>query len=136
MKKCIAAIVLFLTVFIASCGYHRIDTLTYAVYPYIPDAEYYQEIIERRWKEIEPNIKLVRAEWDCYYDGAPEGIDVIMYDAVMRDALIENGWIQPIDPDTEANPMEVEDTDGMMELIDRLAIDTHKRDDSSSCLNL
>ena len=62
MKKCIAAIVLFLTVFIASCGYHRIDTLTYAVYPYIPDAEYYQEIIERRWKEIEPNIKLVRAD--------------------------------------------------------------------------
>jgi hypothetical protein len=142
----------------------------------------------------------------------PEGIDVIMYDAVMRDTLIEGGWIQPIDPDTvqnaedifpfaledltvdgrlygvpvflcgnfliydmsctdlaeaehltdfrdesellvinseldfnrpqylyevladtlgEANPMEGEDTDGMMELIDRLAIDTHKRDDDT-----
>ena len=30
----------------------------------------------------------------------PDGIDVIMYDAVMRDALIEGGWIQPIDPGT------------------------------------
>ena len=98
MKKYIAAIVLFLTVFIATCGYNRVDTLTYAVYPYIPDAEYYQEIIERRWAEIEPNIKLVRAEWNCYHDGVPDGIDVIMYDAVMRDALIEDGWIRPIDP--------------------------------------
>ena len=71
MKKYIAAIVLFLTVFIATCGYNRVDTLTYAVYPYIPDAEYYQEIIERRWAEIEPNIKLVRAEWNCYHDGVP-----------------------------------------------------------------
>ena len=212
MKKYIAAIVLFLTVFIATCGYNRVDTLTYAVYPYIPDAEYYQEIIERRWAEIEPNIKLVRAEWNCYHDGVPDGIDVIMYDAVMRDALIEDGWIRPIDPgkvqnaedifsfaledltvngklygvpvflcgnfliydmgstelaeaehltdfrdesellvinsehdsnraqyiyevlaDTlgEANPMESEDTDGLMEFIDRLAVDAHKRDDDT-----
>ena len=68
--------------------------------------------------------------------GCTEPICIAYCSAVMRDALIEDGWIQPIDPDTEANPMEVEDTDGMMELIDRLAIDTHKRDDSSSCLNL
>lgn len=25
--------------------------------------------------ELEPDIKLVRADWDCYYDGAPEGMD-------------------------------------------------------------
>ena len=214
MKRFIAAIVLFLTVFIASCSNNRIETLTYAVYPYIPDAEYYQEIIERRWTEIEPNIRLVRAKWDCYYDGVPEGIDVIMYDAVMRDALIEGGWIQPIDPGTvqdaedifpfaledltvngklyglpvflcgnfliydmdctdlaeavhltdfrddsellvinserdsnrpqyiyevladtlgEANPVagEDEETDGLMELIDRLAVDSHKSDDDT-----
>ena len=107
MKKYIAAIVLFLTVFIATCGYNRVDTLTYAVYPYIPDAEYYQEIIERRWAEIEPNIKLVRAEWNCYYDGVPDGIDVIMYDAVMRDALIEDGWIRPIDPGKVQNAEDI-----------------------------
>ena len=212
MKKCIAAIVLLLTLFIASCGNHRVDTLTYAVYPYIPDPGYYQEIIERRWSEIEPDIRLVRAEWDCYEDGAPDGIDVIMYDAITRDALIKDAWIQPIDPaavqeaedifsfaldgltvdgrlygipvllcgnfliydvgctdlaraehltdlgneseilvinseselnrpqylhevlaDTlgEANPTADEDSDSRMALIDRLAVDAHKRDDDT-----
>lgn len=36
--------------------------------------------IERRWAETEPDIQLIRAEWDCYDDGAPEGIDVVMYE--------------------------------------------------------
>ncbi len=33
----------------------------------------------------------------CYSDGAPEGIDVIMFDAVLRDKFIDSGWIQPMD---------------------------------------
>ena len=57
----------------------------------MPDAAYYQELIEKRWSEIEPDIRLIRADWDCYEYGAPKGIDVIMYDAVKRDALI-NGY--------------------------------------------
>lgn len=97
MKKWIAVLFLLLTVFFASCDNNGVDTLTYAVFPYMPDTGYYQEMIERRWAEIEPDIKLVRAEWNCYEDGVPDGIDVIMYDTVMRDTLIENGWIQAID---------------------------------------
>ena len=62
------------------------DALTYAMFPYLPDVGYYQELIERRWAELEPDIRLIRAEWDCYTDGAPEGIDVVMLDAVMRRA--------------------------------------------------
>lgn len=93
--------------FLSSCGHYDVDTLTYAFFPYIPDAGYYQEIIEKRWAEIEPDIELVRAEWDCYYDGVPDGIDVIMYDAVVQEALIENGWIQPIDPDKVYNAEDI-----------------------------
>ncbi len=83
----------------ASIAEERIDSLTYAVFPYLPDAEYYQELIERRWAEVEPDIHLVRAEWDCYSDGAPEGIDVLMYDAVMLEQITAAGWIQPIEHD-------------------------------------
>ncbi|MBR3015666.1 MAG: hypothetical protein IKH57_01045 [Clostridia bacterium] len=96
MKKWIAAVVLVLMAYGTPCSAESVDTLTYAVFPYLPDAVYYQELIEKRWAEIEPGIKLIRADWDCYEDGAPDGIDVIMYDAVKRDALIEAGWIQPI----------------------------------------
>ena len=95
----IAAAVLLLTGLSTPCrGETAVDSLTYAVYPYLPDAGYYQELIEQRWAEIEPDIRLIRAEWDCYEDGVPEGIDVIMYDAECRDRLIGAGWLQPIDP--------------------------------------
>ena len=89
-------LILFFTA--SSCRKKQNETLTYAVFPYLPDAEYYQEIIERRWAETEPDVKLVRAEWDCYTDSKPEGIDVFMFDAILRNQIIDAGWIQPIDP--------------------------------------
>lgn len=99
MKKCILTITLVLIILCSTaCNRERVDTLTYAVFPYLPDTEYYQETIEARWAELEPDIKLVRADWNCYDDEMPEGVDVVMYDAVMRDKLISAGWIQPIDP--------------------------------------
>ena len=100
--KRIAAVVLSLLILLAcaACASERkVDSLTYALFPYLPDVEYYQELIERRWAEIEPEIRLVRADWDCYTDDAPKDIDVVMYDAVMQNALIANGWIKPIAED-------------------------------------
>ncbi|MBQ4427265.1 MAG: hypothetical protein II881_05885 [Oscillospiraceae bacterium] len=97
LKKCFTAVIALAIILPTSaCGVERVDTLTYAVFPYLPDVGYYQELIESRWAEVEPEIKLVRAEWDCYLDGVPEGIDVIMYDASLRDTLIANKRIRPI----------------------------------------
>lgn len=99
MKKDFAAVVaLIMILCTACCAEARVDALTYAVFPYLPDPGYYQQIIERRWAEVEPEIPLVRAEWDCYADGAPEGIDVVMFDAVLLESLVDAEWIQPIDP--------------------------------------
>ena len=98
-KRVLTSIILLITVFLSkACGETPVETLTYAVYPYLPDVGYYQQIIENRWFELEPDIKLIRAEWDCYSDTAPEGIDIVMIDAVMRDKIINSGWIQPIRP--------------------------------------
>lgn len=107
MKRSIMALVLLFPVLFSSCGKNKVETLTYAVYPYLPDAGYYQDLIERRWAETEPDIKLIRAEWDCYYDELPDDVDVLMYDAVMRDTLIENGSIRPISPDEITNPDDI-----------------------------
>ena len=50
MKKTLAAITaLMLLVCAASLAEVPVDTLTYAVFPYLPDAGYYQELIEQRW---------------------------------------------------------------------------------------
>ena len=104
----ITVIVLLLTALSTSCSAEaEVDTLTYAVFPYLPDSGYYQELIEKRWAEIEPDIRLIRAEWDSYQDGEPAGIDVIMYDAVVRDKLIREGWIQPIDAASVQQPEDI-----------------------------
>ena len=99
MKKVFATVVALMMILCsACCAEARVDALTYAVFPYLPDPGYYRQIIERRWAEVEPEIPLVRAEWDCYVDDAPKGIDVVMFDAVMLESLVDAGWIQPIDP--------------------------------------
>ena len=92
MKKVFATVVALMMILCAACcAEARVDALTYAVFPYLPDSGYYQQIIEHRWAEVEPEIPLVRAEWDCYTDGAPEGIDVVMFDAVMLESLVDAG---------------------------------------------
>ena len=71
--------------------------LTYSVYPYLPDAGYYAEVLEGEWEKRHPDIRLEYVPYDCYFGGKPEGIDVIMYDVIMERAFIEKGYIRSID---------------------------------------
>ena len=50
MKRLLAIVILLIMLSTGACAENRVNTLTYAVYPYLPDAGYYQEIIERRWR--------------------------------------------------------------------------------------
>lgn len=71
--------------------------LTYSVYPYLPDVNYYAEILEAAWEKQHPDIDLEYVPYDCYFDGRPEGIDVIMYDVFIERTFIEKGYIRPLD---------------------------------------
>ena len=64
MKKFLAAVTALIVLFCCtvSLAEEQVFTLTYALYPNLPDTGYYQELIERRWAEIEPDIRLIRAE--------------------------------------------------------------------------
>ena len=44
---------------------------------------------------------------DAHHDGRPEGIDVVMYDAITLDQLVDEGWIQPIGPDAVRDPEDI-----------------------------
>lgn len=102
-KKYIVAAVIALFVILAvviGLNYSKeepVKELTYAVFPYVTDNDYYMDLIEEKWKETEPGIRLVRAEYNCYHDTDPGDIDVFIYDVYMQNDLIQNGWIQPID---------------------------------------
>ncbi len=98
MIRRLAVLLMCLTLLCVPCsGEDAVNTLTYAIYPYLPDVDFYQALIEQRWAEIEPDIRLVRVDWNCYHDGIPEGIDVVMYDAIVRNDLIGAGAIRSID---------------------------------------
>ena len=102
-KKYIVAAVIALFVILAvviGLNYSKeepVKELTYAVFPYVTDNDYYMDLIEEKWKETEPGIRLVRTEYNCYHDTDPGDIDVFIYDVYMQNDLIQNGWIQPID---------------------------------------
>ena len=47
-RRIMAAVWLALLLFASACCEEPIDSLTYAVFPYLPDMGYYQALIERR----------------------------------------------------------------------------------------
>ena len=98
MAAVIAVIFLLVTVMmntvtVAAEEYRR---LTYSVYPYLPDVNYYAEVLEEEWEKQHPDIRLEYVPYDCYSGGKPEGIDVIMYDVFMEKAMIKKGYIRSL----------------------------------------
>ncbi len=75
--------------------------LTYSLYPYLPETEYCIEVLEEEWEKQHPEVDLEYVPYDCYFDGKPEGIDVIMYDTILEREFIEKGYIKPLNiPDS------------------------------------
>ena len=73
--------------------------VTYSVYPYLPDTGYYAEILAEEWEKQHPDVTLELVPYDCYIDGSPEGIDVIMYDSILEREFVKKGYIKPLDID-------------------------------------
>ena len=63
MKKGFPVFLVLMFLFSMACrAGERAEHPTCAVYPFLPDPGYYQDLIERRWAQIEPDLPLVRAE--------------------------------------------------------------------------
>ena len=84
------------------------DEITVALYPYLPDLEYYQELVEEEWEAVHPEITLKFVDWDCYYNHDIDDVDVFMYDSICYSALLEEGYLSPVADE------EVEDLDGFI----------------------
>ena len=96
----VAALLLIIAVMIiikVSAG--KSGKVTYSVYPYLPDIAYYTEILEEEWETLHPDVSLEYVPYDCYHDGRPEEIDVIMFDSILEREFVEKGYIKPLDID-------------------------------------
>lgn len=72
-------------------------TITYSMYPYLPDTAYCAEVLEEEWAKVHPDVKLEYMPYNCYHDGKPEGVDVVMYDSMLERMFIEKGYLCPLD---------------------------------------
>ena len=93
----VAALLLIIAVMIiikVSAG--KSGKVTYSVYPYLPDIAYYTEILEEEWETLHPDVSLEYVPYDCYQDGRPEEIDVIMFDSILEREFVEKGYIKPL----------------------------------------
>lgn len=99
------AIILVITLLLTGCSVRQKpteatdsadNTISVAIYPYIPDMQLFQTVLSKQWQEIEPDVQLSFVDWDCYVTPEPGQIDVMMYDAMFTSYLAEGGFIQPV----------------------------------------
>ena len=73
------------------------DSISVAIYPYVSNMQLFQKLLTEMWAEMEPEIALEFIDWNCYSDPYPNNIDVITYDALFMEHLIDSQYIQPLD---------------------------------------
>ncbi len=77
--------------------------IKYSVYPHLPDMNYYIQTIEEAWEALETGVSIEYSDYDCYVDGEPTDVDVIMYDAILLSQFIANDYLLPISDDEIEN---------------------------------
>lgn len=75
-------------------------TLSVALFPYVPDVEYFEKVITDAWKSVasHDNVTLeFYTDWDCYESAEiPDEYDVVIFDAIFLRAYAEKGELLAI----------------------------------------
>lgn len=83
------------------------QTLSVALYEYVPDLESVKRDISEAWKEAHPDVGLQFVSWSCYSDELPEDLDVFVFDAIYLSEYIEHGNLLPIPEETIKNKEDI-----------------------------
>lgn len=75
--------------------------LVLALYPYVPRLEQFQNSIQQKWQEVEPNVKLKilsSEDWDGGYGKEPpENVDVYVFDAIFLNYFKSKRLLLPLE---------------------------------------
>jgi thiamine pyridinylase len=72
------------------------ETIRVSLYPYVPDIQPFKTVLEKQWKEIEPNISIEFVDWDCYVEQPRDDIDVFVFDATFFPSYFKEGALYPM----------------------------------------
>lgn len=96
-SKTILIFMLLIILFSFSCSFaEQPDSLTAAIFKYIPDPVRFETAIREEWNRRHPDIALKFVDWDCYDQEIPNDIDVFIFDAIYLDHYIKQGALLPI----------------------------------------
>ena len=88
------------------------ETLKVGLYPYVPRVNQFKEVLETKWAERYPNIKLEvitdTAIWDGGYGTEPSGLDVFVFDALFLNKYRDAGILEPL-KGADINPNGLDD---------------------------
>jgi thiamine pyridinylase len=84
-------------------------TLSVALFPYVPDVEYFESVIKETWEsdDSHKNVNLsFTTDWDCYSStDIPDDYDIVVFDAIYLREYAEKGELLAID-ETDINSYE------------------------------
>lgn len=85
----------------------RAETLTVALYPYVPRYEQFVTAITSAWAAVEPGVTLdfvPKDQWDGGYSmNPPDNVDVFVFDAMFFNDFRANGFLESIAPNEVQN---------------------------------
>ncbi len=84
-----------------------VDSLSVGIYPYVPRLEQFKTAIRTAWGERHPDVALKFAsdkQWDGGYDTDPGDLDVFVFDAILLDYFVAQGFLAAIQPDEVEDP--------------------------------
>lgn len=100
ISSLLAIVVLALSVSSAAWA----QTLTVALYPYVPRMDQFKAAIGAAWARVDPNVPLNFVAWDGGYNtDPPDNIDVFVFDAMYFEYFVDKGLLAAIEPSEVQN---------------------------------
>lgn len=92
-----------------SDGANENITLKVALYPYVPDTTLFATVIQDKWNDLHPEVKLEFIEdWDCYKNKTiDERLDVITFDGLYLTEYASTGQLLELDSSDISQPEDI-----------------------------
>ncbi|UTR14035.1 thiamine pyridinylase [Salipaludibacillus sp. LMS25] len=74
----------------------ELDSLTVALYPYVPDLERFEKAVADEWATAQPDVTLNFVDWDGYSSDPYDDLDVFVFDAIFLSHFIEEDHLMPL----------------------------------------
>lgn len=70
--------------------------LKVSLFRYVPNPKGIEAVVEKRWHERHPDVKVEFVKWDGYKEDPPSNLDVFEFDSIMLEYFVRNNFVSPL----------------------------------------